>query len=78
MHVTFHGMVLFSNSCERSTMLGFIGYQELLIIMVIVLILFGGARLPSLMRNLGKSAVEFKRGMREEPDGENSSSADDK
>ncbi|MEY4565159.1 MAG: hypothetical protein RLY14_129 [Planctomycetota bacterium] len=59
-------------------MLGFIGYQELLIIMVIVLILFGGARLPSLMRNLGKSAVEFKRGMREEPDGENSSSADDK
>lgn len=59
-------------------MLGFIGYQELLIIMVIVLILFGGARLPSLMRNLGKSAVEFKRGMREEPDGDNSSSADDK
>lgn len=78
MLVTFHGMVLFSNSCERSTMLGFIGYQELLIIMVIVLILFGGARLPSLMRNLGKSAVEFKRGMREEPDGDNSSSADDK
>jgi sec-independent protein translocase protein TatA len=59
-------------------MLGFIGYQELLIIMVIVLILFGGARLPSLMRNLGKSAVEFKRGMREEPDGDNSSSTDDK
>jgi sec-independent protein translocase protein TatA len=59
-------------------MLGFIGYQELLIIMVIVLILFGGARLPSLMRNLGKSAVEFKRGMREEPDSENSSSSDDK
>ncbi len=52
-------------------MLGFIGYQELLIIMLIVLVLFGGSRLPSLMRNLGRSATEFKRGMRDDQDGDN-------
>jgi sec-independent protein translocase protein TatA len=51
-------------------MLGWIGYQELLIIMLIVLVLFGGSRLPSLMRNLGRSANEFKRGMRDEPEAE--------
>ncbi|MCR9293058.1 MAG: twin-arginine translocase TatA/TatE family subunit [bacterium] len=42
-----------------------LGTQELLIFMVIVLIIFGSARLPSLMRNLGRSANEFKAGMRD-------------
>ena len=45
--------------------LGFMmpGIPELMIIMVIVLLLFGGTKLPSLMRNLGRSAVEFKKGV---------------
>lgn len=59
-------------------MLGFIGYQELLIIMLIVLVLFGGSRLPSLMRNLGRSATEFKRGMRDDTDGDTSSTNEEK
>lgn len=42
-----------------------LGTQELLIFMVIVLVIFGSARLPSLMRNLGRSANEFKAGMKE-------------
>ena len=40
-----------------------IGYQELLIIMVIVLILFGANRLPDLARSLGSSLKEFKKGV---------------
>lgn len=44
-----------------------LGTWELLLFMVVVLLLFGSSRLPSLMRNLGKSATEFKKGMREEP-----------
>ncbi|TWU18353.1 Sec-independent protein translocase subunit TatA/TatB [Allorhodopirellula heiligendammensis] len=53
-------------------LLGFIGgmpgTSELLIILFIALLLFGGSKLPSLMRNLGKSANEFKRGMAESTD----------
>lgn len=42
-----------------------LGYQELLIIMVIVLILFGANRLPDLARSLGSSIKEFKKGAAE-------------
>ena len=41
---------------------GMPGIPELLIIGVIVLLLFG-SRLPSVMRNLGRGVVEFKRGV---------------
>ena len=40
-----------------------LGYQELLIILVIVLILFGANRLPDLARSLGSSVKEFKKGV---------------
>lgn len=39
---------------------GFIGPQEILIILVIVLLLFGGKKIPELMRGLGKGMKEFK------------------
>ncbi len=42
-----------------------IGNTELLIMLAIVMLLFGSAKLPSLMRNLGRSANEFKKGMRD-------------
>ena len=40
-----------------------LGYQELLVILVIVLILFGANRLPELARSLGSSVKEFKKGV---------------
>jgi sec-independent protein translocase protein TatA len=39
-----------------------IGYPELLIVGVVVLLLFGH-RLPSVMRSLGRGVVEFKKGV---------------
>jgi sec-independent protein translocase protein TatA len=42
-----------------------LGYQELLLILVIVLILFGAQRLPDLARSLGSSVKEFKKGINE-------------
>lgn len=42
-----------------------LGYQEILLFAVILLVIFGSARLPSLMRNLGRSANEFKAGMKD-------------
>jgi sec-independent protein translocase protein TatA len=40
-----------------------LGYQELLLILVIVLILFGAQRLPDLAKSLGSSVKEFKKGV---------------
>ena len=45
-----------------------LGYQELLVILVIVLILFGAQRLPDLARSLGSSVKEFKKGVAEVKD----------
>jgi sec-independent protein translocase protein TatA len=39
--------------------------QELLIILVIVLLIFGAKKLPDLARSLGSSAKEFRKGIEE-------------
>jgi len=41
---------------------------ELLIILVIILLLFGAARLPEIARSLGKALAEFKKAAREVKD----------
>jgi len=42
-------------------LVGFIGGQELLIIALILLVLFGGTRIPSLMRGMGQGIREFRK-----------------
>lgn len=44
-----------------------LGMQELLVILVIALVMFGGSKLPEVARSLGKSLNEFKKGMNEDP-----------
>lgn len=40
-------------------MLGVLGTQEIIIILVIILLLFGGRKIPELMRGLGRGVREF-------------------
>jgi sec-independent protein translocase protein TatA len=42
-----------------------IGWQEILLILLIVLILFGAKKIPDLARGLGKGIREFKKGLSE-------------
>jgi len=41
-----------------------------LVILVIVLVLFGGSKLPDLANSLGRSMKEFKKGIGAEPEAE--------
>lgn len=53
----------------KSVLLGVmgIGGQEMLLIVLACLLLFGGKKIPELMRGLGRGVREFKRGQEEEP-----------
>ena len=43
--------------------MGSFGTPELIIVLVIVLLVFGGSQLPKLAKNLGKAQKEFKDGL---------------
>lgn len=43
--------------------LGSIGFPEILLIALVVLLFFGGKKIPEMMRGLGKGVKSFKEGM---------------
>ncbi|MGD9798497.1 MAG: twin-arginine translocase TatA/TatE family subunit [Acidimicrobiia bacterium] len=45
-----------------------LGAPELLIVLAIALLIFGGAKLPHLARSLGEAQRELRRGASDEPD----------
>ena len=53
--------------CESLLLFG-LGMQEILIIAFVVLLLFGGKKIPELMKGLGKGVKSFKEGMNEVTD----------
>lgn len=48
-------------------LLGFVGPWQVVLIVLIVLLLFGGKKIPELMKGLGKGMKEFKEATKEEP-----------
>ena len=45
--------------------LAFLGTQELIIVAIVAVVLFGGSQLPNLARNLGRAQRELQEGMAE-------------
>lgn len=59
--------------------IGGLGMQEVLLIALVVLLFFGGKKIPELMKGLGKGVKSFKEGMNEMTDKlENNPTPDDK
>jgi sec-independent protein translocase protein TatA len=52
----------------ESLLLFGLGMQEILIIAFVILLLFGGKKIPELMKGLGKGVKSFKEGMNEVTD----------
>jgi sec-independent protein translocase protein TatA len=51
-----------------SSIIGMIGWPQVVLIAVVVLLLFGGKKIPEMMRGLGKGIKEFKDASKEESD----------
>ena len=49
----------------RLLLFGGLGMQEIIVIALIVLLLYGGKKIPELMKGLGKGVKSFKDGMKE-------------
>ena len=47
-----------------------LGMQEILVLALIILLLFGGKKIPELMKGLGKGVKSFKDGVNGVPDDE--------
>lgn len=45
---------------------GVIGPQELIVILIVVVLMFGGTKIPELMKGLGKGIKEFKNASKED------------
>ncbi|OYT69580.1 MAG: twin-arginine translocase TatA/TatE family subunit [Armatimonadetes bacterium JP3_11] len=50
--------------------MGYMGTQEWMILLLIVLVLFGASRLPALARSIGEALTEFRRATRTEDEAE--------
>lgn len=61
-------MTLYAPSTPLDTALMF-GHWELLIVFLLILIVFGAGKLPSVLSSLGEGVKNFKKSMREDEDG---------
>ena len=53
----------------NTVFLGILGPNQMILILVVVLLLFGGRKIPELMRGLGRGVKEFKDGVADDEKG---------
>ena len=53
-------MIFSSEICIKHCIMGAVGPGQIIVIALIVLLLFGGRKIPELMKGLGKGVKEFK------------------
>lgn len=68
-------VLCFKISDMFSSTLLFLGAQEIILIVIALLLLFGGRKIPELMRGMGRGIREFKEGQKEIPKSEESEEA---
>jgi len=51
------------------------GVWEIVLIGLLILLFFGGKKIPELMKGLGKGVKSFKEGMRDDSDGDNAAAS---
>jgi sec-independent protein translocase protein TatA len=56
---------------EALVILGMFGPTEIIIIVLIVVLLFGGRKIPELMKGIGQGMKEFKKATKDEPKKDN-------
>lgn len=50
---------------KRKEIIMRLGWTEIVVVLVVVLLLFGAKKLPELARSIGKSLNEFKKGVKD-------------
>ncbi|HEY1332322.1 MAG TPA: twin-arginine translocase TatA/TatE family subunit [Actinomycetota bacterium] len=59
-------------------MIGMIGPETIVILVIVVLIVFGAARLPQIARSVGQAKGEFEKGLKEGGKGDKDAADSDK
>lgn len=62
----------------QTILLGMLGPGQIAIIVLVILLLFGGRKIPELMRGLGQGMKEFKKATADENKDEKSENKDEK
>ena len=70
-------MILESVESVEMAQAGVVSPTQVIVVLVIVLLLFGGKKIPELMKGLGKGMKEFKSASKGETDDKKSNDSDD-
>ena len=68
MHLETEVLTIKIKKMNHLLFLGNLGTSEIIIIAILVLLLFGGKKIPELMKGIGKGVSQFKRGLKEVED----------